>query len=544
MTCSRPTRRPLASTSPIGILGLLLFLVPFTSGQAQQGRDARTVLQGTVRDSADHAVAGAKVCLQSKAPARTLTVNTDLDGHYRFSDPPPGTYSLHAEMPGAGDATLKSVVVSSNSAKSFDLKLSKASTPPRAQAPEFFDEPHFTVAGVSDTTNLGGHGSDVVVRTTETLARDTASLGPDPAASHRPDAGPAEKALREQWVRDPESAEVNRRLGTMLAESGRPGEALPYLEHASRLRPGDVATAYELALARADAGELKQALADTKTLLARRDTAEFHHLLATVEEKQGSPVEAVREYQRAAEMNPSESNFFDWGSELLLHGAVEPALDVFGKANGLFPGSARMLLGLAVAFYGRGNYEQAVSGLCTASDLNPSDPTPYLFLGKLQSVDPTPSRASVEKLERFARLQPDNAQANYFYALSLWNSRQNNNDQVIALARTLLEKAVRLDPKLGAAFLELGILESEENNLPGALASFQKAVDASPQLTQAHYRLAQAYRQAGDPARAQKELELYQRISRESAEQSVRERHELQQFVYTLRDAPSASLSP
>jgi hypothetical protein len=59
-------------------------------------------------------------------------------------------------------------------------------------------------------------------------------------------------------------------------------------------------------------------------------------------------------------------------------------------------------------------------------------------------------------------------------------------------------------------------------------------------LLQAHYRLAQAYRQAGDLPRAQKELELYERISRESAEQSVRERREIQQFVYTLRDGPSA----
>ena len=36
---------------------------------------------------------------------------------------------------------------------------------------QFFDQPQFAVAGVTDTTNLGGHGSDTVVRTRETLAK-------------------------------------------------------------------------------------------------------------------------------------------------------------------------------------------------------------------------------------------------------------------------------------------------------------------------------------------------------------------------------------
>ena len=43
--------------------------------------------------------------------------------------------------------------------------------------PEFFDEPQFTVAGVTDVTNLGGHGSNTVLRTKEALAKDVASLG-------------------------------------------------------------------------------------------------------------------------------------------------------------------------------------------------------------------------------------------------------------------------------------------------------------------------------------------------------------------------------
>ena len=484
------------------------------------------------------------VCLQSKNSAQTFTVNTDSDGHYRFLAAPAGTYTLRAELAGYGETTVDSVALPSDQARSIDLKLSKTSSSQPVETPEFFDEPHFTVAGVSDTANLGGHGSDVVVHTTEDLARDTASLGRGGPVSRRTDDAVhlAEKSLRAEVERDPGNFEANCRLGTLLVDNGQAREALPYLEQAYRLHRYDDGNTYELARALADAGEFVRARADVKALLARHDTAEFHHLLADVEEKQGSPVEAVREYQRAAELDPSEPNLFDWGAELLLHTAVEPAFEVFGKGNRLFPHSARMLVGLGVASYARGSYEQAVKRLGEASDLNPDDPTPYLFLGKFQTVDSTPSPESVEKLARFTSLQPENALANYYYALSLWNRRQGPGDtSVPAQVKSLLEKAVRLDSRLGAAFLQLGILELEENDLPGALSSFQRAVDASSQLPQAHYRLAQAYRQTGDLAHARKELEIYEKMSKEGAEQAVRERREIQQFVYTLRDGPAAS---
>ncbi len=133
----------------------------------------------------------------------------------------------------------------------------------------------------------------------------------------------------------------------------------------------------------------------------KKGQADLHHLLGDVEEKSGNPLEAVREYQKAAELNPSESNLFDWGAELLLHRAIEPAIEVFGKGNRLFPQSARLLVGLGVAWYSNGSYDQAAQSLCQASDLNPRDPQAYLFLGKLQSVETTQSECSTKRLARF-----------------------------------------------------------------------------------------------------------------------------------------------
>jgi hypothetical protein len=55
-------------------------------------------------------------------------------------------------------------------------------------------------------------------------------------------------------------------------------------------------------------------------------------------------------------------------------------------------------------------------------------------------------------------------------------------------------------------------------------------------LEEAHFRLAQAYNRAGEKLKAQAELQLYDQLSKMSAQQVEHERREIQQFVFTLRD--------
>jgi tetratricopeptide (TPR) repeat protein len=333
----------------------------------------------------------------------------------------------------------------------------------------------------------------------------------------------------------------------LLVDDGKAREALPYLQRASQLKPADYENAYELALAHADAGQYERARTEARTLLARRDNAKqeqakLHHLLGDIEEKLGNPLEAVREYQRAAELDPSEPNLFDWGAELLLHRAFEPAIEVFSKGNRLFPRSARVLAGLGVAWYARGAYDQAAQRFCEASDLNPDDPNPYLFMGKMQSVETAQSQCVAERLRRFAGLQPENAVANYDYALSLWNRQEGSaNAENLAQVESLLEKAVHLDPKFGHAYLELGILYSDRGDSSQAIAAYRDAIEANPGLEDAHYRLAQIYSRTKEKSKAQVELQLYKQLSKKAAEDAEHERREIQQFVYKLRDPTYAS---
>jgi len=479
--------RNLAATFAVAAISasfvVLVSSVGTRAAETQSEPSATATLQGVVRDSDNRLVAGASVHLQSSEAqtlAGPLTVLTDRAGAYRFSAVRQGVYTLRAEATGYHDATLKSLTLAPKESKTIDLVLESAKASweqnSSARLPEFFDEPHFTVAGVTDTTSLGGHGSDTVVRNREALARETASLGN----------------------------------------------------------------------AHSDAGDYERARAATRALLAEqakagREQADTHHSLGEIDERLGDSLEAVKEYQRAAELNPSEANLFDWGAELLLHRAAEPAIEAFTKGNRLFPRSVRMLTGMGAAWYALGSYEQAARRLCEASDLNPGDPTPYLFMGKMQSAEPTQSEAIAERLERFVRLQPQNALANYYYAISLWKGRKSLDDAETAKVKASLEKAVHLDPKLGLAYLQLGILYSERKELSNAIAAYRHAIAADSRMEEAHYRLAQAYKQAGDASKAQAELKLYEQISKEKAEEIDRQRHESQQFVYQMLDPTPAA---
>ena len=260
-----------------------------------------------------------------------------------------------------------------------------------------------------------------------------------------------------------------------------------------------------------------------------KDTAALRtgSFIADQAENQGNALEAARQYQRAAERDPSETHLFDWGAELLKHRAADQAVEVFTNGHRLFPLSTRTLLGLAVALYSRGSYDQAAQRFFEAADLNPNDPVPYMFLGKISNGPIQESPGFAERLERFVRLQPENAWANYYYAATLTRTSPQT--------RTLLEKAVRLDPKLGDAFLLLGIVYAEEGNLTKAISAYRNAIEATPPMEEAHYRLALAYRKTGDTAKAQQELEVYQQLSQQSAQKLERERAEIQQFVFGLK---------
>ena len=437
---------------------------------AVQPRPAITV-SGTVRDLSGASVADASVSFEEKGTSAYVQATTKADGAFYFLAVRPGTYVVRARKAGLQEATSDAMELSLGDKKHLDLVLKAGPTgsstvePPRAEPSaaksggmEFSDKPSFTVAGVTDWTNVGGHGSDTKLRTSESLARETATL---------------------------KSGETSRTS--------------------------------------ANASEAARA-------------ADSHRELGDRAESSGDPLAAEREYEQAVRLNPSEENYFTWGTELLLHRAIKPAAEVFEKGAAAHPKSARMLAGLGAALYASGDYGNAARRVCAASDLQPTDPTPYLFLGEMEKAAPDPLPCAADKLARFAHDQPSNALADYYYAVSLWKrGRGSDNSANLQQVEALLQKAVAANPKLDQAYVQLGVVYAAEGNSQ-AINAYKKAIEINPQSIEAHYRLALAYKRAGQEAKSEEELKLYKEADKTETAAIEQQRREIRQFLILLRD--------
>jgi tetratricopeptide (TPR) repeat protein len=327
-----------------------------------------------------------------------------------------------------------------------------------------------------------------------------------------------EAALRRQAAEHPESFDANRHLAEYYIRHNQVSAAIPWLEKAGRINPADYDNDYDLALARLETKNLDEARKLLREMLSREDRSESHNLLGDVEEAAGNVEEAEKQYETAARQDPSEKNLFDLGTDLLHHRAYSPALTVFQYASGKYPKAARLQVGLGVALYSSGQYEKAVETLCRAVDLDPGDTKALDFLGGMYDVSPELAREVTQRLAHFAELYPNNASANYYYALSLRkrNLAPGLNDPDGKVER-LLKKAVALRPDFGDAHFQLGLLYSDKRQTANAVHEFEAAIRLRPDLKAAHYRLGQLYAEQGKAELSRREFEVFKSLQEDKA---------------------------
>ena len=75
-------------------------------------------------------------------------------------------------------------------------------------------------------------------------------------------------------------------------------------------------------------------------------------------------------------------------------------------------------------------------------------------------------------------------------------------------ARTL-EKAVKLDPKIRLAHLDLGILSIDSKEYERAKSELDRAIGLDSNKSDAHFQLARMYRAMGREKEAHAELEIF-----------------------------------
>ena len=354
----------------------------------------------------------------------------------------------------------------------------------------------------------------------------------------QPEQGKAE--YQEALKLDPRNYSANHDLAGIYLQANNVTDALPLLEEAQRVRPEAYDNGYDLSLAYLLSNRLTESRELVENLLKHKNSGEFHNLLGRIDERQGKFVSAADEFELAARMDPSEDNLFVWASELLLHRTYLPAIEVFTEGTNRYPKSARLFIGLGMAYYSSGKYQEAVKALLAASDQDPHDARCYLFLSKAYLSSPTQAEDVIQRFRRFAELEPANALAQYYYAVSVWKGRRQEDQEVqYYMVESLLRKSIALDAKFADAHLQLGILYTDQREFEKALPEYQRAVELSPDLPDAHYRLGRYYAHAGEKEKSQNELEIFRRLQNEHHAEEDKAKADVKQFIVSSASVPA-----
>ncbi len=372
--------------------------------------------------------------------------------------------------------------------------------------------------------------------------------------------------LRQAHRLNPHDAGVTENLGIALLHLGQPAQALPLLQQARRAqhanlgafmgeaqalmalhRYQEAADAFaaaiehagaadntadlhhDCALALLNANRPQQAV---DVLLAQTDlstSGPAQELLGEAEEKLGHYNSAFTHFKRAAELDPSESNLFAYGNELLQHWTFPAAIDIFQFGRSRYPASDRLYTGLGVAYFGNNDFPHAAEVFHAQLAAQPGNTSMADLLGRSCSAAVSAEVAGCDELVRFADAHPQNAAANLYAAIALLHDAGNPANS--AKAEALLKQALATDPKLAEAWYQLAVLQQQRMEWAESAASLERAVALKPGYAEAHYRLARAYGHIGRKNEAQQQIALQRQSAQSAQDADTKRMQEVMTFL-------------
>ncbi len=311
--------------------------------------------------------------------------------------------------------------------------------------------------------------------------------------------------------------------GDCLLATGNTAKGVTLFEQLDAEHPGTPALAYDRAAAYVQARRFAGAVAVLKAMPALDGDA--LNLLGAAYNGAGQLAEAIATYRQAAEQNPhDERNYIDLATVSIEHQSPEAALAVLNAGIAQNPGSAALLAMRGAVEAQLGHNDTATADFEAADQLQPSKLYGAVGLGVL--LRDTSKLPEAEQLVR-ARLRahPEDATLNYLLADVLVREGAAPGDAKFTEARTLLAKAVALQPGLALAHGELGKLDLKAGQTDEAIAELEKGVHDDPTDRTSLNQLVAAYRRAGrteDAARVAAQLATA--VERDRAQETERNR--------------------
>lgn len=332
---------------------------------------------------------------------------------------------------------------------------------------------------------------------------------------------------------NPNNETTQQGLGELWLNAEKPERALSAFQSALKLKPEDPDLEMDCATAMVAAGQMEAADELLSKLPGKEESAQAQELLGEIAEKRGGFKQAVVNFSRAVELDPSEPNAWMLGVELLRHWSFDPAVQEFVAAAAKFPTSTRLKLGLGAAYFGDAKYAESIPVFANLLQTDENNRLYAELLGMACTAVTESAKQQCSALLTYAKQHPrDTTAATYAASMLLTES---STEEKTSVARNLLNHALAVNPKLPDAQYQMGMLKQNEGNWEGSIANLRSAIALKPDLAQAHYRLALAYWRTGRKKDGQAEMELQKKYAKQEKEDLDKRLKQITTFIVDVR---------
>jgi tetratricopeptide (TPR) repeat protein len=300
-------------------------------------------------------------------------------------------------------------------------------------------------------------------------------------------------------------------LGILLAANKQYKAGARELEIADSLKPGTFEILYNLGQAYLRSGNndrSEQVL--QRALKQRPDSSEALYFLAKAYANQRQDSKALDLLTRAHQAAPRNTDIIFLMSRLSMKQSFfEDAIPLLEQGVKIAPRRPDLHAALGECYFTTGKIPQALREFQTLIKLDPSARS-YAFMALYYRHN---GRFEEAKKYLLLGLKADPNDTSCLYNMGYILSRQGNYQE----AGKWLEKAIAVDPNYGDAFFELAGVKMSEKKFAEAIPLLRKCTQLSPQPAPAYYKLATAERSLGQMAAAERDMKIFQTMSKNQA---------------------------
>jgi tetratricopeptide (TPR) repeat protein len=386
----------------------------------------------------------------------------------------------------------------------------------------------------------------------------------------------ARKEFRTSLSLEPSNRDANYTMGIALLAEHRPKEAVAYFQS---VQPAGTSTLLNLVQAYLLSGETQEGLSTASRLSAlNKDDVRLHFTLGVLLAANNQYEAGARELEIADALNPGTYEIlYNLGQAYLRSGNFGKAEEVLNRALKLNPDSAQTLYYLAQVYSAQRQdgraldllsrahkaaprnadviflmarlsmrqnfFEDAIPLLEEGVKLDPRRPDFHAALGECyfttgkipQSLQEfqtliklDPSARSYAFLALYYRhlgqfdeakkylllgLKADPRNSSCLYNVGYILSHQGNYEE----AEQWLQKAIEVDPNNGDALFDLASVKMNEKKFAEAIPLLRKCTTLNPHPAPVYYKLATAERGLHQMAAAERDLQVFQTLSKDQA---------------------------